>query len=157
MPSNDRPIPPSLAVRTLNLNDLRTAGNEGSSPPIPEGDSRVLAAGETVFDEGSVPGMVLIFREGTAELIALDAQGELQAMRVGEPGEILGLTESIAGAPFKFRLRAVTDCRIESFELSEFIQLLKERDDLLFNLLQRLASGLQECLNSFKICGPTDL
>ena len=157
MPSNDRSIPPSLAVRTLNINDLYPTGDQGPSLPIPSGDSRVFAAGETVFDEGSIPGSVLIFREGAADLITLEEHGGLQSMRAVEPGEILGLTESIARAPFKFRLRTVTDCRIESFEMGEFIQLLKERDDLLFNLLQRLASGLQDCLNSVKICDPSDL
>jgi CRP-like cAMP-binding protein len=157
MSSNERSILPSLAARTLTIDDLCPTGGQGTSPPIPAGDSRVFAAGEIVLDKGSVPEAVLIFREGAAELIALDAGGELQAMRVVQPGEILGLTESIAGAPFNFRLKAVTDCRIESFELREFIQLLKERDDLLFNLLKRLASGLQDCLNSFKICGPADM
>jgi CRP-like cAMP-binding protein len=100
---------------------------------------------------------VLIFREGVAELIARDPHGEILAMREVEPGEIFGVTESIAGASFKASLRAMTDCRMEYFEIKEFIQLLKERDDLLFNLLRQLAAGLHECLNSFKICGPTDV
>jgi CRP-like cAMP-binding protein len=157
MPSSDRFIPAPLAVRTLNINDVCPAGSQGSSPPMPDGEIRTFAAGEIVFSEYSAPGDVLIFREGVAELIARDPHGEILAMREVEPGEIFGVTESIARAPFRVSLRAVTDCRIEYFEIKEFIQLLKERDDLLFNLLQRLATGLQECLNSFKICGPTDV
>lgn len=157
MPSNDKIIPAPLVVRTLNINELCPASSQGTSLPLPAGESRVFAAGEIVFNEGVVPGAVLIFREGDAELLARDAQGELLHMRPVEPGEVLGLTESIAGVPFKACLRTLTDCRIEYFEIKEFIQLLKERDDLLFNLLQRLASGLQECLNSFKVCGPTDV
>lgn len=157
MPSNDRSIPAPPALRTLNINDLNPADGQGVSPPIPEGESRVFAAGEVVFAEDTVPTSVLIFREGSAELVSRDPQGEIQSLREVEAGEVLGITESIAGAPFRVSLRTVTDCRFEYFEVREFIQLLKERDDLLFNLLQRLATGLQECLNSFRICGPTDV
>lgn len=157
MPSNDKIIPAPLVVRTLNINELCPAGGQGNPLPLPAGENRVFAGGEIVFNEGVVPGAVLIFREGDAELLSRDAHGELLTMRPVEPGEVLGLTESIAGVPFKACLRAVTDCRVEYFEIREFIRLLKERDDLLFNLLQRLASGLQECLNSFKVCGPTDV
>lgn len=157
MPSNDRPISTPLAAGTLNINDLCSVDGQGSSPPLPAGESRTFAAGEIVFDQGSVPSAVLIFRKGSAELVSRDAHGEIQAMRTVEPGEVLGVTESIAGAPFKISLRATTECRVEYFELMEFIQLLRERDDLLFNLLQRLAAGLQDCLNSFRICGPTDV
>jgi CRP-like cAMP-binding protein len=157
MPSNDRSIPAPLVVRTLNINDLCPASGQGTSLPLPPGESRLFAGGEIVFNEGVVPGAVLIFREGIAEVVSRDDLGELLVTRTVEPGEILGLTESIAGVPFKACLRAVTDCRVEYFELKEFIQLLKERDDLLFKLLERLASGLQECLNSFKVCGPSDV
>ena len=157
MPSNDKIIPAPLVVRTLNINELCPAASQGASLPLPAGENRVFAGGEIVFNEGVVPGAVLIFREGAAEILSRDAHGEFEVMRLVEPGEVLGLTESIAGVPFKACLRAVTDCRVEYFEIREFIRLLKERDDLLFILLQRLASGLQECLNSFKVCGPTDV
>ena len=157
MTSNDKIIPAPLLVKTLNINDLYPASSPGASLPFPEGEGRVFAGGEIIFNDGVVPREVLILREGTAEVFSKDAEGKIRAMRPLEPGEVIGLTESIAGVPFKTSLRAVTDCRFESFEIREFIGLLRERDDLLLNLLQRLALGLQECLNSYKVCGPTDV
>jgi len=150
MPKKANIVPAAPFLKTFNVNEIcLPSGRERSQ--LPSGEIRAYSGGEIVIDKGVVPNSVFILREGTAVLLFFGAHGELLTARPVESGEMLGLTESIAGAPFNACLKAVTECRIESFEIEEFIGLLKTKGDLLFNVLRRLAIGLQECLIPFKI------
>jgi CRP-like cAMP-binding protein len=139
-----------LAVKTINIGPLCRLTIAESYIPFRPAQTKSFPSGSFVYSEGTVPDLVLTLREGSADLMVKDQSGELRRIRSVEPNEVFGFTESLTETPFDTTLKAISDCQFEYINASEFKSLLRDDGELRFKMLERMATGLQRYLNSFR-------
>jgi CRP-like cAMP-binding protein len=103
--------------------------------------SRHYNKGQTIFVRGIVPAEILIFTKGSAELTCGDAAIE---SRVVAPGEVLGLTETLAEAKYCDTLTAITDCETSVISRDDLIWYLRHTPEACYRSLEVVAENLHQ-------------
>ncbi len=92
-----------------------------------------------LFVEGqSSPGVMQIV-SGRVKLSTASADGRTIVVRMAGPGEVLGLSASVAGRPCELTAEALEPCRIKIIPRESFKQWLRVHPDLAFRIAQELA------------------
>ena len=92
--------------------------------------------GQTIFARDIVPAEVLIVTYGTAELRCGSD------IRTVSPGEVLGLTETLAEAKYCDTLTAVTDCDTNVISRDDLIWYLRNTPEACYRSLEAVAENL---------------
>ena len=92
--------------------------------------------GDTIFARDIVPAEVLIMTYGTAELRCGSD------VRIVSPGEVLGLTETLAEAKHCDTLSAITDCDANVISRDDLIWYLRNTPEACFRSLEAVAENL---------------
>jgi CRP-like cAMP-binding protein len=92
--------------------------------------------GQTIFARDIVPAEVLIVTYGTAELRCGSD------IRTVSPGEVLGLTETLAEAKYCDTLTAVTDCETNVISRDDLIWYLRNTPEACYRSLEAVAENL---------------
>lgn len=102
--------------------------------------------GQLVFAEGHAPAKVWIIEEGRAVLTIPTTPGRKPLDRLIKPGDILGITETLAGVPFRTTLRTLTPCSFQVLEHDSLVRFLRGRPELQRQLLDALAEDYVDAL-----------
>lgn len=94
-----------------------------------------------IFAAGDIPCCIYSLLKGKAQILL---NADLHIFRPVEPNEILGLTETIAGLPFKITLKTITSCEFEFIENGDFLRFLHDEPEVCFRLVKLLGINLQE-------------
>ena len=92
--------------------------------------------GQTIFARDIIPAEVLIVTYGTAELRCGSD------IRTVSPGEVLGLTETLAEAKYCDTLTAVTDCETNVISRDDLIWYLRNTPEACYRSLEAVAENL---------------
>ena len=111
------------------------------------GIKRLSQEGERLISIGSTLYNVSILDSGFAEILAPDMGGQLQTVRAVAPGEILGLTETLAGAQCDFSVSSITECVFTEIPREELIRFLRTAPDTCFELVSMMAAAFIECMH----------
>ena len=103
---------------------------------------------EMVFEQGFAAADVWRLVSGMAVLSQYDASHEPSFVRMVRPGEILGLTETLAGLPYSATLRAVSSCVFNCMKQSDLVWLLHRRPRLRQRIVRVLAANYGNVLAS---------
>ena len=95
--------------------------------------------GQTIFASDIVPAEVLVLTKGTAELECGDATG---STRTVTPGEVLGLTETLAEAKYCDTLTAITDCETNVISRDDLVWFLRNTPEACYRSLEVVAENL---------------
>lgn len=98
-----------------------------------------------VFWAGDVPCGIHILLEGQATLRV----SKLHIAHRVAPGEILGLTETIANLPYEMNLETITDCVFERIESQALFRFLNNDAEVCFRLVKLLGSNIQQSYQRF--------
>src|SRR3982750_4308545 len=80
--------------------------------------------GSIIFNEGEPPQGVHLLCQGRAKLVLnLDRKRE-RIVRIAEPGEVLGLSATIAGEPYEVSVETLTRSQIEFISHADLLRLL---------------------------------
>jgi len=109
------------------------------------GRKRHSRRGEQILSIGSVVDSVFILNAGTAEILAPGSDGERQMIRTVAPGEILGLTEALAGTASDFAISSANESVFTEIPREEFITFLRKDPDMCFDLVSMMAAGFVQC------------
>ncbi len=116
------------------------------------GRIRLLPKGKALLSIGS-HDRVFILTEGSAEIFAKDADGDLYPDRSVSIGEVLGLTESIANTPSDTYVYGVTDCKFTLVPRDEFIEFLRQEPDTCLEFALTIARRLLEISRTTQMSG----
>lgn len=119
---------PILAERLLADLDMQSRKRLGTIM-----HSRHYNQGQTIFSSESVPSEVIVLKKGTAELV------NPSGSRSVAPGEVLGLTETLAEAKFQDTLTAVSDCEISVISRDDLIWYLRHTPEACYRSLEVVA------------------
>jgi CRP/FNR family transcriptional regulator len=108
-------------------------------------------AGSNIFAEGEPPEGVFVLNRGQAKLI-LNSNGQReQIVRVAGPGELLGLSATIADEPYEVTARALSPCRMDFISRAKFLNFLHEHGEACFRIVQLLGQTLHESYEQFRL------
>ena len=111
------------------------------------GKKRLLRPGERLLSVGSIVDRVYILKAGAAEILAPGSNGEGQMMKAVGPGEILGLTEALAGTTSNFSISATSESVFTEIPREEFITFLRKDADMCFDLVSMMARAFVQCIH----------
>lgn len=124
-----------------------------SSPNVVKNLSQIKQ--EKIFPEkvpvcaaGDVPKGVYILLRGKAQF-SRNESGKKSVVRLLEPNEIIGLTETLAEVPCEINAETVTPCVFEFIEGKDLLKFLREDPEVCFRLARILADNLQKSYRNF--------
>jgi CRP-like cAMP-binding protein len=101
--------------------------------------SRHYEQGQTIFARNVIPAEVLVLTRGNAEITSGSRAGETRAV---VPGEVVGLTETLAEAKYCNTLTAITDCETNVITREDLIWYLRHTPEACYRSLEAVAENL---------------
>jgi CRP/FNR family transcriptional regulator len=145
------PDPAHLLARSTVFGVLTTEEREGL---VRGGREQRLAAGTDLFHAGDACEQVQVLLRGTVRLWRLTDDGHVLALRVCEPGEVLGQMSALSpDGVHSVNATAQEECRLLAFPSEAFRQLLAGRPAVAVQLASALAErvrGLSDELEAIK-------
>lgn len=104
----------------------------------------------TLFMEGQPAEGVYVLCSGRVKLSTYSEDGRSIIVRIAEPGEVLGLSASVAGGNYEGSAQAVDDCQINFVRRNEFVRLLSDNSPAALNAIRELSATYHKA--HAKIC-----
>ena len=138
----------NLRAEPLNLPKpkIRKASGFGVS-----GLSRVSARGSVLFSEGTPSQGVYLLRSGSAKLSISSEQGRVVILRVALPGDLLGVSAVLSGAPYEATAETLEPCRVDFITRDEFILLADSNKDFSDDVFHAIKQELTELLERTRL------
>ena len=101
--------------------------------------SRHYEKGQIIFSKDLVPREIVVLASGSAELKCGDTAGDRRKVM---PGEVFGLSETLAEAKYCDSLMALSDCEINVIGRDELITYLRSTPEACYRSLEVIAENL---------------
>lgn len=107
-----------------------------------------LAAKQTLFSAGQPADNFYLLQTGQLKLFGISADGDEKVLEIIHPGEtfaeaIMFMQKNI----YPVYSEAITDCQLYSFNMQEFISVLRESTDTCFTLMASMSQRLRSRVN----------
>ena len=99
--------------------------------------------GAIIFDEGAGAKGLYIVCRGRVKLVKADEEGRSIAIRIANPGELIGKTALFTGRPYFATAVALGEVQIAYIPKRKFVQFLSQNCDLFQALYQNLSTELE--------------
>src|ERR1700686_3204141 len=103
--------------------------------------------GAVLFVEGQVPRGIFVLCKGSVKLSINSPNGRTMIVKLAEPGEVLGLSATISGKPYKVTAETLDPCQVNFVKREEFLHFLKDDVEACFKVAQQLS---EKCPNACK-------
>src|SRR5437016_4113354 len=104
-----------------------------------------VAPGAVLFREGERADGVFVLHEGDVDLIFSGRTGDTKPLMLVEPGQILGLSEVVAGHRHDATAAARTNCLVGYVPSDDLLRILDGNTSAWFSVLQLLSRDLNSC------------
>lgn len=99
--------------------------------------------GAVLFVEGQSARGIFLLCAGRAKLSICSKDGKASIMRIAEPGEILGLSATISGKPYKATAETVSPCQVTFVKREDFLQFLGRHGGACLRVVEHLSNYLR--------------
>ena len=103
-----------------------------------------------LFLEGESPAGVYVLRSGEVDLLFGARNGEVKALRVANPVQILGLSAVVMGRPHDCSATARTQCDVGFIEGTDFLRALEEGPAFRFSVLRLLSRDVNSVYDDMR-------
>ncbi|MGA7616832.1 MAG: Crp/Fnr family transcriptional regulator [Thermoanaerobaculia bacterium] len=110
-------------------------------------------AGAVLYVEGQVPGGVYVLCKGRVKLTASSSEGKTLVVRIAESGEVLGLSGSISGRPYRVTAETLEPCQVKFIKRMEFLAFLHEHGEISFRVARQLSAELHDAFDQVRSLG----
>ena len=110
-------------------------------------------AGSILFVEGQEPRGVMILCQGRVKLSMSSANGKTLILKIAGPGEVLGLTATIAGELHEMTAEAVDPVQINLIRRADFQNFLARYQDACLHAAQELSAVHNSACHEIRILG----
>ena len=104
--------------------------------------TNVYPAGAVLYAEGQTPQGVYVICHGSAKLSISSADGRTLITKIAGPGEVLGLSSSISGNPYKSTAETLEPSQVSSIRRNDLARFIETHPQVAANVV-RVLSG--EC------------
>ncbi len=108
--------------------------------------------GTAVYRRGRAVRGVFLIRKGRVKLLLGEGPAGL-ALHVAGPGAVVGLGETMSGAPYEASVETLEACEIAFLPREEFLKYLRENCDICLQLVQLLSEDLHMLYQQYRTVG----
>ncbi len=82
--------------------------------------------GAVLFVEGQAPRGVYMICRGQAKLSVVSQDGRTLILKIGGPGEVLGLSSCVMDLPYEATVETLSPCQVNFIRQDDFLRLIRE-------------------------------
>jgi CRP/FNR family transcriptional regulator len=109
--------------------------------------------GTVLFVEGQVPRGIFLLSKGRAKLSICASDGKILIIEIAEPGEVLGLSASVSGEPYKVTAETVEACQLNFVPRGDFLRFLKQHPEACFRVAEQLSEKYNFACHGVRFLG----
>ena len=113
---------------------------------------RQYRRGTAVYRRGRAVRGIFLVRKGRVKLLLGESPSGL-ALHVAGPGAVLGLGETMSGAPYEASVETLEACEIAFLPREEFLSYLRTNCDICLQLVQLLSEDLHLLYQQYRTVG----
>ncbi len=112
-----------------------------------------LPRGATLFAEGRQPRGIFVLCEGRAKLSVCSQGGKRLMLRVAGPGEVLGLSASMAGKPYELTAEMLDTSQVAFVRRKDLLRFLREHRVACLQVVHLLSQDLHAAYDRVRSLG----
>lgn len=109
--------------------------------------------GAMLFVEGQESRGAFILCKGKAKLYTSSAEGRTIILRIAQPGEVLGLTSTIANRPYEATVELLEPAQVNFFPKADFLKFLSEHGEASMHVAQQLSLNCSGAYEEIRCLG----
>jgi CRP/FNR family transcriptional regulator, cyclic AMP receptor protein len=98
-----------------------------------------LPRGAVLFQEDDPSDHVAVLCEGQVKLYCTSSEGKTLILKIGGPGDVLGLGAAIAGSPYEVTAEAIEPVLCKNIRRDDFIAFLERHSDASMHAIRALS------------------
>jgi CRP/FNR family cyclic AMP-dependent transcriptional regulator len=98
------------------------------------------ARGAKLFSEGDGARNVFVMCSGQVKISATSREGKTMILKIGGPGDVLGLSAVLANVPYEVTAEAIEPCAVKAIRKQEFVDFLAKHGIASMHAAQALSS-----------------
>jgi CRP/FNR family transcriptional regulator, cyclic AMP receptor protein len=95
--------------------------------------------GSILFLEGQAPRGIYVLCKGRVKLSLSANDGKTLILKLAEPGEVLGLSATVAGKPYELSAETMDTCQVNFVKRDDFLRFLKLHVEVCFRAAEQLS------------------
>jgi len=107
----------------------------------------------TLFVEGQKPRGVFVVCTGRVKLSTSSADGKTLILRVVDPGEVLGVAETLSGTPYQTTADILEPSQANFIGREDFMSFLREHGEAALRVAQQLSEDYHLALSEMRTIG----
>jgi CRP/FNR family transcriptional regulator, cyclic AMP receptor protein len=111
--------------------------------------------GTTLFEQGRAPRGIFLLCDGRAKLSVCSEKGRRLTLRIAGPGEILGLSASIAGTPYEVTAELLDNSQVAQVKRKDLLRFLRQHREACLQVVHLLSSDLHTAYDRVRSVGLT--
>src|SRR5579872_3922190 len=109
--------------------------------------------GAMLFVEGQESRGAFILCRGKAKLYTSSAEGKTIILRIALPGEVLGLTSTIANKPYEATVELLEPSQVNFLPKADFLKFLSQHGDASMHVAQQLSANCAGAYEEIRCLG----
>jgi CRP/FNR family cyclic AMP-dependent transcriptional regulator len=107
----------------------------------------------TLFRENEEARGIYVLCEGQAKISMSSSEGKTLILRIAHPGEVLGLTEVLAGNPYGITVETLHTSRVSFVRREDFLRFLAQHPEAYSNIARELSSHYHQACEQLRTVG----
>lgn len=109
--------------------------------------------GAMVFLEGQPARGVYLLCQGRVKLMTANSEGKTLILKIGEPGEVLGLQSVVSGRPHELTMETLQPCQLAFIAREDLLAFLKQYGEACLHAAQHLSRDCQAAYGLIRSIG----
>lgn len=109
--------------------------------------------GTVLFEEGQAARGIFVLCEGRAKLSVCSESGKRLTLRIAVPGEVLGLSASLAAGPYEVTAEALDNARVAVVRRKELLKFLRVHREACMQVVHLLSQDLHTAYDRVRSIG----
>ena len=109
--------------------------------------------GAVLFFEGQSPRGVFVICRGRIKLSTSSAEGKALITQIASPGDLIGLSATIADKPYEVTAEALEPCTVNVIRRDDFLAFVAEHAEACFKVAQQLGNDYQAAFEKARTIG----
>ena len=113
----------------------------------------IVPRGATLFTEGKQARGIYVLCEGRAKLSVCSDNGKRLMLRVAGPGEVLGLSASMAGKPYEVTADMLDTSQVAFIRRKDLLRFLRDHREACLQVVHLLSQDLHQAYDRVRSIG----
>jgi len=109
--------------------------------------------GAVLFVETQAPRGIFVLCKGRVKLSICATDGKTLIVKIVEPGEVLGLSATVAGKPYELTAETLDPCQVNFVKRDDFLRFLKEHSEACFKVAEQLSEKYNTACHELRSLG----